>query len=101
VMLAFPLYADIFVPPAPEKNAMPHEANAASMTVSISGMDCEACSNFIEHAVYKNTGIISVAVDYENEQAFVEFDQSQVEAIQVLSMIDSTGYTATRVEEKL
>lgn len=95
LMLAFPLYADVFYPKYNKQIMVVDKADIQTIEFTISGMTCNGCAEHVKHEVNKLDGIISVNASYENGNAIVEFDQTRTSNIQIEKAINSTGYKVT------
>ncbi len=70
------------------------------MVVSVSGMDCLACSLVLEDELKKLKGIKEVKTSVILNKIFIYYDSSLVEASAIKRIIDKTGYrTEVTVEE--
>ncbi len=66
---------------------------------SITGMTCSACSSGIEKAVFKMDGVLSAQVSLMGECMTVEFDESKLQAHEIIEKVTSLGYGAKAFEE--
>jgi Cu+-exporting ATPase len=62
--------------------------------LKIFGMDCASCAANIEHALRKEKGVISTAVNFASEKADVEFDDQQISLEKIEEIIKKLGYDA-------
>jgi len=58
----------------------------------ISGMHCASCAVNIENSLKNKKGIVSIAVNYANEKAHVEFDDSLIKSDEIKKIINDIGY---------
>lgn len=65
-----------------------------NMSFDIKGMTCASCVNRIEKALKQDQGIVSASVNLATEKARVEFDDTQVNAQKIISLITNAGYEA-------
>ncbi len=65
---------------------------------SISGMHCAACSQRIEKAIKKLSGVSSVNVNLATDKASVEFDETIVSREKIEKTVEDTGYKVVREE---
>lgn len=99
VMLAFPMYAQVFYP-KPEKHILiTDQTNTKTEEFKISGMTCSGCEEHVNYEVNKLTGIIKTTVSYENGNAIIEFDQTKTDIDQIEQAIGKTGYSVTGKKE--
>lgn len=95
LMLAFPLYADIFYPEKEKQIIVVDKSDMHTVEFKVSGMTCTGCEEHVKHEVNKLDGILKTTVSYENENAIVEFDQSKTSIPEIEKTINSTGYKVT------
>ena len=62
--------------------------------LKIGGMTCSGCSNGVEKALRGTAGVIRANVNLLAEQATVEFDPDAVSKTDLISAVESAGYTA-------
>lgn len=67
-------------------------------TIAISGMHCAACSQRIEKAIKKVSGVSSVNVNLATDKASVEFDEKIVGLEKIEKTIEDTGYKVVKEE---
>jgi copper chaperone CopZ len=65
-----------------------------TVTVEVTGMDCQSCEVPIKAALNKTPGVRSADVSYERGNAQIDFDPQQTDMNQIKRAIDSTGYKA-------
>jgi len=68
-----------------------------SITVAIQGMDCANCSSRVERNLNKLDGV-SATVNLATERAKIDFDAQEIEAYQLVDVIEKSGFTPV-VEE--
>ncbi|MBW7954996.1 copper-translocating P-type ATPase [Candidatus Gracilibacteria bacterium] len=68
--------------------------------LSISGMHCTSCSKLIETTLNKNEFITNAKVNFGNNKALIEYDNSKISNNEIISIIKKTGYEAFE-DEKL
>lgn len=64
----------------------------------VSGMHCNSCAQLIELDLEELQGIKSVKVNFVSQKAIVEFDESKLNAQQIVEAIKKTGYAAKQAE---
>ncbi|WP_296618561.1 mercuric transport protein MerTP [Marivirga sp.] len=93
VMMAFPLYADMFYSSQDQKQTIVVESdNLNTATFEIKGMTCSGCASHIENDVNKLDGIVKVDASYEDANATVKYDNSKVTVQEIKGVINGTGY---------
>jgi len=95
LMLAFPLYADIFYPKHAKQIIVVDKSDLQKVEFTISGMTCNACAEHVKHEVNQLDGIVETNASYEDENAIVEFDRSKTSIPEIEKAINSTGYKVT------
>lgn len=99
LMLAFPMYANVFFPKTENKTIVTDQANIQTVEFMIDGMTCAGCEEHVNHEVNKLTGIIKTTVSYANGNAIIEFDQTQTNIDEIEKAIAKTGYSVTDKKE--
>lgn len=92
LMLAFPLYADVFYPKQIKQMIVVDKSDIHTVEFKVSGMTCTGCEEHVSHQVNKLDGIVKTLASYENERAIVEFDQSKTSIAEIETAINSAGY---------
>lgn len=100
LMLAFPLYADVFYPKQDRQVIVVDRQNVQTATFSVSGMTCTGCEEHVSHEVNKLDGIVGVKASYENENAIIQFDSSKTSVGEIEKAINSTGYKVTDIKNQ-
>ncbi len=100
LMLAFPLYADVFYPKQDRQVIVVDRQNVQTATFSVSGMTCTGCEEHVSHEVNKLDGIVDVKASYESENAIVQFDSSKTSVGEIEKAINSTGYKVTDIKNQ-
>lgn len=95
LMLAFPLYADIFYPKQAKQIIVVDKSDLQKVAFTISGMTCNACAEHVKHEVNQLDGIVETNASYEDENAIVEFDRTKTNEAEIQKAINSTGYKVT------
>lgn len=60
----------------------------------VTGMHCASCAVNIQRKLQKISGVVSANVNYANEQAAVEYDETQCSVKKLSAAIESLGYKA-------
>ncbi len=100
LMLAFPLYADIFYPRNEKQVMVVDKADIQTVEFTISGMTCNACAEHVKHQVNQLDGIVEANASYEDGNSIVEFDRSKTTIPEIEKAINSTGYRVTDQKQK-
>ena len=99
LMLAFPMYAQVFFPDKNGKTVIANETDIKTTEFKIDGMTCTGCEEHVNHELNKLTGIINTIVSYEDGNAIVKFDHSQTDNEEIEKSIAKTGYSVTDKKE--
>jgi Cd2+/Zn2+-exporting ATPase/Cu+-exporting ATPase len=67
-------------------------ANAQTLNIPISGMDCAECTQTVQHAIERLPGVQSVSVFLATEKAVVKLDPSQVDLTTIRAAVKGAGY---------
>lgn len=93
LMLAFPLYANVFYPETSKNLIDIHQSNIRKVEFKIKGMTCTACEKHIRYKVDILFGTIQSSVSYSNGNAVVEYDQTKTTVSEIEKAINNTGYS--------
>lgn len=63
-------------------------------------MHCTSCSRIIENTLNSTPNISKSKVNFWNNMALIEFDESKISENEIIKIIEKTGYTASREEFK-
>jgi len=63
-----------------------------TVTIEVTGMDCQSCEVPIKAALTNTQGVRSSDVNFERGNARVQYDPHQTDVNQIRRAIDSTGY---------
>ena len=63
--------------------------------LQIDGMTCQACASRIEKVLNKKSFVQQASVNFANEEAQIEFDDSQTHLAALIHIIEKTGFTAS------
>ncbi len=66
----------------------------SKVELKVGGMTCQGCVRGIEKKLSKVAGVESAVVDLGTGKATVEYDDSQVQAPQLIGAIEQLGYQA-------
>ena len=67
-------------------------ANIQTLEIPISGMDCAECTQHVQHAIEKLSGVQSVNVFLGTEKAIVRLDPAQVDLPNIRAAVKGAGY---------
>ena len=70
----------------------PAWASPKTVTLSVSGMTCEACPITVKKALQRVPGGSKIDVLYENKQVVVTFDDSKINTDALLKATTNAGY---------
>lgn len=70
-------------------------------TLKLIGMSCTSCANTISHVLNQKDGILSANVNFVSESVTVEFDESVLSIQDVINEIQSAGFDAEIIEDKI
>lgn len=99
LMLAFPMYSQVFFPKADNQIVAADQSKIATTEFKIEGMTCSGCEEHVNHEVNKLPGIFKTTVSYESGSAIVEFDPSKTDNEELENAIAKTGYSVTDKKE--
>lgn len=68
--------------------------------LNISWMHCSSCSKLIETTINKNKFIKTAVVNFWNNKALVEYDETKISENEIINIIDKTWYKASKEDEK-
>jgi len=63
-------------------------------------MHCSSCSKLIESTLNKNEHISKANVNFWNNKALVEFDETKISKDEIISLVEKAWYKASNEEEK-
>lgn len=93
LMISFPHYAHMFYPKSPLANIIVVERNnIQELEFKISGMDCQACSEHINHALDGVPGVLEHTTSYEKGTSIVKYDISKATEKTLTEAVNATGY---------
>lgn len=62
------------------------------ITIPIAGMHCDSCARNIESRLKKLKGVSNASVNFANEKAVIEFDESKIKENKITETIEKLGY---------
>ncbi|MBP7842526.1 copper-translocating P-type ATPase [Candidatus Woesebacteria bacterium] len=68
--------------------------NNKTLSFHVSGMHCASCASNVQRKLSKSEGVVSAQVNYANEQATIEVNETAFDAGKAASAVKSLGYTA-------
>jgi mercuric ion binding protein len=78
----------------------PAWASPKTVTLSVSGMTCEACPITVKKALQRVPGVSKVDVLYENKQVVVTFDDSKTNTDALVKATTNAGYPSQPEQAK-
>lgn len=72
----------------------------AVVTLSIEGMDCNACAKGVEGSLASIKGVRKANVEYEEGKAVIEYDPATVKPNAFVDRVNKNGFTAAIIEQK-
>ncbi len=107
LMMAFPMYSGIFYGTNVKASENLTSGNAAvkdnkndhsKVVFAVDGMTCDSCEAHVESEVSKLDGVTEVNASFKDGNTTVVFDNKKVTENQIKEAIDSTGYTAKKID---
>lgn len=92
---SFPSWAPLLVGHAPHAAS----ANAETIELAVSGMDCAACTVGIEKSLKRVPGVQDASIDFEKGKATVYAEKGKIPAAALIQAIRSAGPYSARVEK--
>ena len=69
--------------------------------LKILGMHCESCAKTIEKALSKEKGLISAQVNFNLENAIIEYNPEKINVDEIKKIIEETGYKTLEKEGEM
>ena len=63
-------------------------------------MHCSSCSKLIESTLNKNEFVKDAKVNFWNNKALVDFDETKISENEIMTLVEKAWYKATKEEEK-
>ncbi len=63
-------------------------------------MHCSSCSKLIESSLNKNEFVHDAKVNFWNNKALIEFDETKISEDEIMTLVEKAWYKATKEEEK-
>ncbi|MBI5857578.1 MAG: mercuric transport protein MerTP [Sphingobacteriales bacterium] len=99
LLMAFPKYSHIFYPKAEKKEIIVVDRNSIQQVkLNIKGMTCEACTETINLALSKVSGVLEYKTEYKNGSSTVKFDKSKTGEQDIINAVNETGYKVTETK---
>lgn len=73
--------------------------SALGMTLQVDGMVCSECAKKVEQCLMKLKGVKKVEVNYDENQAVVEYDPKKVTTKKMIDALKKKGYKAKEKKE--
>ncbi|OIR01344.1 mercuric transport protein periplasmic component precursor [mine drainage metagenome] len=101
MLMTFPKYSYVFYPKIEKKDVIViDKSNIREVKLNINGMDCEACTHSINHALSKLPGVLEYKTEYEKGTSTIKFDSSKTKQKEIISAVNETGYEALLSTQK-
>ena len=68
--------------------------------LNISWMHCSSCSKLIETTLNKNDFVNVAVVNFWNNKALVEYDETKISENEIIALVDKAWYKASKEEER-
>ncbi len=68
--------------------------------LNISWMHCTSCSKIIENSLTKNSAISKAQINFWNNKALIEFDETKINEEEIIQIIKNAWYKATKSDIK-
>lgn len=94
-IVSFPSWAPVLARHAPHAAS----ANAETIKLAVSGMDCAACTVGIEKSLKKVPGVQDASIDFEKGEATVYAEKGKVASADLIQAIRSSGPYSAQVEK--
>lgn len=96
LLMAFPKYSHIFYPKTEKKEIIVvDKSSIQQVKLNIRGMTCEACTETINLALSKVSGVLEYKTEYKNGSSMVKFDKSKTGEQDIINAVNETGYKVT------
>lgn len=69
-------------------------------TFRIADMHCPNCAMRVESIEDDLPGVKQVSASYQKKQMVVEFDETKVSEVEIITAVKKVGYTAEAVQER-
>ena len=76
------------------------EVPVQTIRLRLSSMTCASCSNTIETALRRQSGVVSAQVNFASEIATVAYDPSGIDGVELAAAVEKVGYGATVLRGK-
>ena len=68
--------------------------------LNISWMHCSSCSKLIESTLNKNEFVKDSVVNFWNNKALVDFDETKISESEIIALVEKAWYKASKEDEK-
>lgn len=93
LIMTFPVYSKIFFPKQETKEVIVvDKSNIQQVKLNIKGMTCEACSQTINMALSKVSGVLEYHTQFKDGSSIVKFDHSRTSEKTIIEAVNATGY---------
>lgn len=66
-----------------------------TLTLKVFGMTCDGCVQSMYNAINDIVGVQNVEVNLPLEQAVIEYDDTQVDKIELICAVEDAGFSTT------
>ncbi|PCH98357.1 MAG: heavy metal transporter [Bacteroidetes bacterium] len=99
LMLAFPLYSEVFFSESEKTTIVVGEENIAEGRLEIKGMTCTGCEHHVTKSLADHEAVIEANSSYTEGLAMVKFDKSRTTLAELSEIVEEeTGYTVISQE---
>lgn len=96
LLMAFPKYSHIFYPSSENKEiVVVDKSSIQQVKLNIKGMTCEACTETINLALSKVSGVLEYKTEFQDGSSTVKFDNSKTGEQAIVNAVNETGYQVT------
>lgn len=78
-----------------------YDVKMKKTNLQVSGMHCASCSALIDRALSKTDGVSASNVNISTNKATVEFDETKLSEKDIIKIIESKGYGAQPIKDRL
>lgn len=64
-----------------------------TLTLKVFGMTCDGCVQSVHNAINDIAGVQSVEVNLPLKQAVIEYDDTQVDKIELIGAVEGAGFS--------
>ncbi len=99
LLMTFPSYSKIFFPKKQTNQVIiVDKSNIQQVKLNIKGMTCEGCTETVNLALSKVSGVLEYQTDYKTGSSVVKFDKSKASELAITNAVNETGYKVTNTQ---